>query len=193
MFSDNSHTVHLVSQDRKLSNILDSSHSLTFHIQQSPSPNPSTAETYLDSGIFFFNSPAMLFIYYLLVMYLSLSLYFSPTTVKLGWPFKNTNIMSPFYFKYFNVSSLPSRQSQKFFPVARKYDTVLWTDRCPPRSDPGLCSAWLGATLVLVFRALWNHGFLCHDQDYLIFFSIKVFINSSAFAQGTFPCSFLKI
>lgn len=101
--------------------------------------------------------------------------------------------MSPFYFKYFNVSSLPSRQSQKFFPVARKYDTVLWTDRCPPRSDPGLCSAWLGATLVLVFRALWNHGFLCHDQDYLIFFSIKVFINSSAFAQGTFPCSFLKI
>ena len=31
--SENSHTVHLVSQDRKLSNILGSSHSLTFHIQ----------------------------------------------------------------------------------------------------------------------------------------------------------------
>ena len=188
--SENSHTVHLVSQDRKLSDILDSSHSPPFHIQQSPSPNASIAKTYLDSGIFSFSSPAILFIYYLLVMYLSLSLYFSPTTVKLEWPFKNTNIMPPSYFKY---SSLPSRQSQKFFPVARKYDTVVWTDRCPPHSDPGLCSAWLGATLVLIFGALWNRGFLCHGQDYPIFFSIKVFINSSAFAQGTFPCSFLKI
>ena len=55
--SENSYRVHIDSQDRKLSNICDSSHSLTFHIQQSPSPNPSIAKTYLDSGIFFFISP----------------------------------------------------------------------------------------------------------------------------------------
>ena len=136
----------------------------------------------------------MLFNYYLLPMHLSLSLSSSPTTVKLGGPFKNTNIMSPSYFKYFNVSSLPSRQSQKFFffIVTCKYDIVLWTDCSPPLSDPALCSAWLGTTL-LVFDALCNCGFFCHNQDYLIFFSMRVFINTSAFAQGTFPCSFLKI
>lgn len=101
--------------------------------------------------------------------------------------------MSSSYFKYFNVSSLSSRQSQKFFTVACKYDIVLWADWGLPLSDPVLCSTSLGATLLLVFSALCNRGFFYHNQDYLIFFSMRVFINSSAFAQGTFPCSFLKI
>lgn len=193
--SENSYTVHIDSQDRKLSNICDSSHSLTFHIQQSPSPNPSIAKTYLDSGIFFFISTPQQccsIIISCLCTCLSHSILLPP---QWSWgDLLKTQILCHLLTSNTSMSPLclPDKVKSFFFIVTCKYDIVLWTDCSPPLSDPALCSAWLGATL-LVFDALCNCGFFCHNQDYLIFFSMRVFINTSAFAQGTFPCSFLKI